>query len=131
MGVDISFDGIGNLVEELERMNANASSVENEALQMAAAPILAEAQHTTAFSDLTGKLRKSLKISKVKRNTYNVLSIQVLTNDPVAHLVEFGHGGSALAPAHPFLQPAFNHHRAEAQEIIRQKLAEALKRITN
>lgn len=127
MGASIDFSGLGNLVEELELKVNNASAVENAALKAAAQPILEEAQNTTAFIDHSGKLRDSLKMSSIKK-VNGVKTIQDYSSDPVAHLVEYGHGGPAPAAPHPFLEPAYNHHAAEAKEIIKQMLAEALKK---
>src|SRR5262249_3315811 len=36
----------------------------------------------------------------------------------IAHLVEFGHGGPHPAPAHPFLRPAFDGTKKEAQDTV-------------
>ena len=46
-----------------------------------------------------------------------------------APFVEFGHGGPhGPAAPHPFLQPAFDAKREEANQIIKSKLSEALDR---
>ena len=129
MGVDVSLKGIDDLVDTLERASASATEAEDKALQAAVQPIFNEAKQTTAFIDRSENLRDSLKISKPKsarRYKYKYKYIQVLTKSPHAHLVEFGHSGD-YAPPHPFLAPAFEHHEAEAYEIIRKKLSEALK----
>lgn len=131
MGVDVDLEGIGDLVDTLELMDADAAKSEDGALQAAAQPILDEAKQTTAFhdhnKDRAKGLRASLQVSKPKSDrTYKYKYIQVLTAAPHAHLVEFGHSGDS-APPHPFLAPAFEHHETEAYEIIRRKLSEALK----
>ena len=133
MGVNVELEGIGDLVDTLERTSASATAAENEVLQAAVQPIFNEAKQTTAFHDRNKDrakgLRASLKISKPKSARgykYKYKYIQVLTKSPHAHLVEFGHSGDD-APPHPFLAPAFEHHEDEAYEIIRQKLTEALK----
>lgn len=125
MGADISLTGISDLVDELSRWDGNADAVVDVALRAAAQPILSEAKQSTAFSDRSGKLRSSLKLSKVKQKKYKYKYIQIFTKSPHAHLVEFGHSGYT-AKAHPFLDPAFEHHKSEAQDIIAQKLREAL-----
>ena len=131
MGVDVEMEGIGDLVDELERTVVNETKAENEALTAAVQPILKGAQQTAAFhdgnKDRAKGLRGSLKVTQPKSDRkYKYKYIQVLTGSPHAHLVEFGHSGN-YAPPHPFLAPAFEHHEAEAYEIIRKKLSEALK----
>jgi HK97 gp10 family phage protein len=125
VGVDVSLLGVNGLADELERMVANAAAVENEALQAAATPILEDAQHTTAFIDRSGDLRKSLRLSKVKfkKSSRYILVGQLDSEAFYARMVEFG---TSTADAHPFLEPAFEQHRAEAQEIIANHLREAL-----
>lgn len=126
MGADIDLEGISDLLDTLSLYGANVNAATNDALKAAATPILKEAQETTAFHDRTGKLRKSLKLSRVTGNKYQYKYIRVFTDSPHAHLVEFGHSGNT-APAHPFLDPAYEHHKEEAQEIIKAKLREALR----
>lgn len=125
MGVEIDLSGISDLVQELELKVTNASKVENEALQEAIEPILQDAKQTTAFIDRSGKLRKSLSKSKVASKN-GIKSIKAESDSPHAKVVEFGHSGKTAAP-HPFLQPAFERHKKEAQEILKNKLREALK----
>lgn len=49
MGVDVSLEGIGDLIDDLEMNVVNASKVEADALKEAAQPILNEAKQTAAF----------------------------------------------------------------------------------
>jgi HK97 gp10 family phage protein len=125
MGVDISLVGMGDLIDELERMGANISKVEGDALRAGAAPILSEAQQTTAFHDRTGDLRKSLSLSGIKsqKGMRYILAGSFDKKVFYGRPVEFGTSKSA---PHPFLAPAFERHKAEAQEIIANKLREAL-----
>lgn len=132
--VSVSLLGIAELLDEADLMGVNIESVSNEALREAAQPILEEAQKTTAFIDRTGDLRKSLTVSKVKirigngriRSHRYILVGSFSKDVKYAKEVEFGHGGDTFAPAHPFLEPAFNHHRDEAEALIAAKLREAL-----
>jgi HK97 gp10 family phage protein len=133
MGVSISTEGtddIRNLIDRLEFDAENEREIMNWVLTAAAMPIYEEAKKTTAFIDRTGKpgkLRKSIKIGKVVKKKAGFYTIKVYSNERYAHLVEYGHSGPAPADAHPFLEPAFNHHKAEAAEIIANKLREAFR----
>ena len=46
-----------------------------------------------------------------------------------ANPVEFGHGGPAPAPAHPFVRPAFDTRQDEAYSIIRDGLRDAIDKL--
>lgn len=82
----------------------------------------------------TGNLYKSIKMGKVKRRerssgdtiTIGVHAAQARAYAPHAHLVEFGHGGPAPAPPHPFVRPAFDAKADEAYLRMRQKLGELI-----
>lgn len=82
----------------------------------------------------TGQLRKSIG-QKVK--TYGNTVVGVIgprsgfaieadgrIHDPVkiAHLVEYGHGGPASAPAHPFMRPAFQQSKWAAGIKLQQEV---------
>ena len=128
----MELDGIGDLMESVELYAAAPEKVADVALKEAGEPIAEEAKQTSAFVDRSGKLRKSIGESGVKYEYRQSGSIKgrkyilVGSADRVAHLVEYGHGGPQPAPAHPFLEPAFNHHKDEAEAIIKARLREAL-----
>jgi len=130
MGASISMTGMQELLSMIEQSDLNVKEIEEEALQAAAVPILRDAQQTTAFIDRSGKLRDSLKISKVvkKRTGYRVIKVYCARSNGgtyEANLVEFGHSGNT-AGAHPFMAPAFENNQAEAVDIVISKLREAL-----
>lgn len=148
MGVDVEFSGMPELIEKLEATNGRFNTVENQALKAGAQPILEDMKNTTAFKDRTGRLRKSLKISGIKR-AGGRKSVRVGDTDGECNyswFVEFGHsiGQSkknmakhdqakgklskvTYAPAHPFVGPAFERHKAEAMQIIAEKIRQAIK----
>ena len=43
--------------------------------------------------------------------------------------MEYGHGGPAPAPAHPYIRPAYDTRVDEAYEIIRDGLRDAIDQI--
>ncbi len=80
-----------------------------------------EARNSTAFTDDTGKLRKSIKVEKNPDGPGYVVSAR----DPKAHLIEFGHAmvtkdGRTVGhvEAKPFLGPARDKVLPMARQII-------------
>ena len=148
MGVDVEFSGMSELIEKLEATNGRFNTVENKALKAGAQPMLEDMKSTNAFKDQTGNLRKSLKISGIKR-TGGRKSVWVGDVDAECRYswwVEFGHslGQSrknmsakdkragklnkvTYAPARPFVAPALERHKREAIEIIKAELRRAIK----
>lgn len=127
MSANMDIDGIGSILDKIELLGLNMDKTEDEALNAAAKPILESAKQNIELnkSIRTGKLLKSMKLSKPRKGSYKYIS--VFTKDPVAHLVELGHGGPKPAPAHPFLGPAFENNKNLVKEIIIEKLRAALK----
>lgn len=148
MGVDVEFFGMSNLIEKLEATNGRFNTVENQALKAGAQPMLEDMKNTNAFKDQTGNLRKSLKISGIKRSGGRkfVWVGDVDAKCGYSWWVEFGHsvGQSkknmsakdkragkldkvTYAPARPFVAPAFERHKHEAIEIIKAELRQAIR----
>lgn len=125
----MSINGNEDIIEKLELLGANVSKRENEALTAAAAPVMEDAKLNIQSngSVRTGDLLESIEISKPKKRRYKYKYIAIFTKDPVAHLVELGHGGPTPAPAHTFLGPALEKNKRLIEEIIAEKLREALK----
>lgn len=65
-----------------------------------------DAKASTAFKDITGNLRKSIKIKKSKFEGGGYLTKAGGKGAMQSWLVEHGHGGPRPAPAHPYLRPA-------------------------
>jgi len=71
------------------------------------------AKGSNAFKDITGSLRRSIKVEKNKDRSFvsstEVYDLRVRAGNrsaPHAHLVEYGHGGPHAAPAKSFLRTA-------------------------
>lgn len=60
----------------------------------------------------TGMLKRSIKAKKSKFKDGGWIT---KATAPHAHLVEYGHGGSKPAPAHPFLRTALDKNIAAAR----------------
>lgn len=116
-----------NMAHELE----NGPAV-TKALQAGAAPIEQQMlENTTRDPKIdTGALHGSIHTDKVKSSggrKYITTGVHYKESSAYyANPVEFGHGGPAPAPAHPFVRPAFDTRQNEAYENMKAVLRDAL-----
>ena len=132
----LDLQGFAELQNDLTAM---ALSLENgsgvdRALQAGAAPI-EQQMLANASSDpkiITGALHGSIHTDKVKkRRGGKQISIGVKHSETGAYYanpVEYGHGGPAPAPEHPFVRPAFDARAEEAYGEIKRVLADEITR---
>lgn len=124
---DIELKGVDEILDKLQRIGTNVSSLENKALKNAAEPVLESAKANVPVR--TGKLKKGLKISNIKRKNgvkYIQVGVDRGDNSEVFYgkFIEFG---TSKMPAHPFLQPAFEKNKSAIKEKIAETLKEGLK----
>ena len=133
MALDIQ--GFKDLENDLTGM---ASALEfgsgvDRALLAGARPIEEQMLHnaSTDPSIITGALHGSIHTGKVKKRRLGGKAITIGVHHAeqgayYANPVEFGHGGPAPAPAHPFVRPAFDTRcedaYAEIQRVLRDEL---------
>lgn len=127
--------GFGDLENDLAGMAAalEQGTGVDHALRAGAVPIEARMRQN-ASSDpkvITGDLRDSIHTGSVRkrRNGSKRITVGVHTKEKgayYANAVEFGHGGPAPAPAHPFVRPAFDATADEAYTEIKRVLREEL-----
>jgi len=122
-----------DLVKMAEKLDAR---VVNAALKAGAAPIYEDMLRQTTIDQQirTRKLRAALEIGAVRaRRQRKSIPIGILAknlteeNAWYARLVEYGHGGPAPAPAHPFVRPAFDRNLEKAYEEMKRVLRDGLK----
>lgn len=134
--------GFTDLIDDLERLAEKAGGPGTDrALKAGAQPIFEDMKRQAAIDPKirTGNLHKSIKIGKVgktvrktdyktmKRITIGSHKKEMGAYAPHAHLVEFGHGGPAPAPPHPFVRPAFDKHVGEAFSEMKRVLSEEIR----
>ncbi|OAA94086.1 MULTISPECIES: HK97-gp10 family putative phage morphogenesis protein [Clostridium] len=129
MSVDVELTGISELIEKLQATNAKFNSVENKALKAGARPILDDMKTTKAFKDRSGDLRDDLSIGSIRsKNGIKSIQIGIDKNDISAvYYGKFIEFGSSHEVAKPFIQPAYERHKKEAVEIIKEEIRQALK----
>ena len=104
----------------------------NRALKAGAAPIEQQMLHNASTDPkiITGELYSSIRTGNVKGGKRGKkITIGVHHKDNAAYFsnpLEFGHGGPAPAPAHPFVRPAFDVKSDEAYEEIKRVLRDEL-----
>lgn len=138
----IKTEGFGDLITELNRLAEKAGgTAADKALKAGAKPVFDDMKRQASIDPKirTGNLHKSIKIGKVAKTTrkrdYKTMKRITIGSHkkemgayaPHAHLVEFGHGGPAPAPPHPFVRPAFDRKEGEAFAEMRRVLREEIR----
>lgn len=133
------FDGLASDIAGMaSRMDADGAGapVARRILE-AAAQSIHQQMKANASKDpqiITGVLNRSIRIGPVKkrRKSGKSITIGVHRKEEGAYYatpVEYGHGGPAPAPAHPFIRPAYDTRADEAYGIIRDGLRDAIDRL--
>ena len=97
-------------------------------MKKAGQEIVDEAKTTSAFHDRSGKLRRGLKVSGVrskKGHKYVFAGIQKGDNSEIFYgsFLEFG---TSKMAARPFLGPAYESKKREAEKVIKEELRKGL-----
>ena len=133
------FDGLASDIAGMaSRMDADGAGapVARRILEAAARPIHQQMKANASRDPqiITGVLNRSIRIGPVKkrRKSGKSITIGVHRKEEGAYYatpVEYGHGGPAPAPAHPFIRPAYDTRADEAYGIIRDGLRYAIDRL--
>ena len=133
------FDGLASDIAGMAgRMDADGAGapVARRILEAAAQPIHQQMKANASKDPkiITGVLNRSIRIGPVKkrRQSGKSITIGVHRKEEGAYYatpVEYGHGGPAPAPAHPFIRPAYDTRADEAYGIIRDGLRDAIDRL--
>ena len=133
------FDGLASDIAGMaSRMDADGAGapVARRILEAAAQPIHRQMKANASKDPkiITGVLNRSIRIGPVKkrRKSGKSITIGVHRKEEGAYYatpVEYGHGGPAPAPAHPFIRPAYDTRADEAYQIIRDGLRDAVDRL--
>ena len=127
--------GFGDLQNDLTNMAAEMEFGPgvNRALQAGAKPIEEQMLRNASSNPkiITDALHSSIHTGSVKKRRMGGKGITVGVHRKekgafYATPVEYGHGGPAPAPAHPFVRPAFDTKAEEAYDAIKQVLRDEL-----
>ncbi|AND85564.1 hypothetical protein GTH52_01065 [Clostridium tyrobutyricum] len=124
---NIELTGVDEILNKLQQIGANVGRLENKALKNAAEPVLEDAKANVPVR--TGKLKKGLKITNVKKKEgikYILVGVDKGDNSEIFYgkFIEFG---TSKRAAHPFLQPAYEKNIDDIKGIIAETLKEGLK----
>jgi HK97 gp10 family phage protein len=134
----IELRGFDDLQNDLINMAAELDQGPgvSRALRAGAVPIEEQMLHNASTDPkiITGDLHGSINTDNVKKNRGGGKRITIGVHHAkqgayYANPVEFGHGGPAPAPAHPFVRPAFDVRANEAFEEIKRVLREEISKI--
>ena len=123
MSTEFEVTGLDTLLRKLENMGKEGSTIQDESLVEAVQPILEDEQNTTLFEDRTGKLRASLKISKVKKSK-NGKVIFVGDVDKKANYSWYLEYGDSKRKPRPFMKSAYDKNK----DTVYQKLKESIEK---
>ena len=127
----IELRGFDDLQDDLINMAAalDQGPGVTRALLAGAVPIEEQMLHNASTDPriITSDLHDSIQTGNVKKNRNGGKRITIGVHHKergayYANPVEFGHGGPAPAPAHPFVRPAFDVKAGEAFEEIKRVL---------
>lgn len=122
-------DGLDSLLRKLQNMGKDGSLIEDNSLKEAVEPILDDEKNSTLFKDRTGKLRDSLKISKVKK-AKGGKAIWIGDTDKKANYswyVQYGSTKSKPHKAKPFITEAWNKNKDQVYKNLKEAIEKNLK----
>lgn len=135
-------NGFERLIGDISAManaldtNGAGAPMSKRILEKAAKPIHQQMKANAASDPkiISGKLHGALNIGKVKKRANGDQHITIGVHrkdwddeDYYPAYTEYGHGGPAPAPAHPYIRPAYDTRQDEAYHIIRDGLLDELK----
>ena len=134
--LSVKLSGFDDLEHDLVNM-ANAMEngpAVNRALRAGAVPIEAQMKHNASTDPkiISGDLHDSIHTGSIKGGQRGKrITIGVHHKEKGAYYanpVEFGHGGPAPAPAHPFVRPAFDTKSNEAYDEMKAVLRDEIRK---
>ena len=133
MGIELR--GFDDLKDDMINMAAalDQGPGVNRALEAGAKPIEEQMLHNASTDPkiISGDLHGSIHTGSIKKKKGGGKRITIGVHHKekgafYANPVEFGHGGPAPAPAHPFVRPAFDVKSEEAYGEIKRVLRDEL-----
>lgn len=128
MSDEFSVDGLDSLLRKLQNMGKEGSIVEDNALIKSVEPILDDIKNTTLYKDKSGNLRKSAKISKVKKVKGNK-TVWVGDVDKKANYGWYVEWGDSKTKPRPFMKQAYDKNKDSVYKNLKEAIENNLKKI--
>ena len=124
--VSMELDGIGDLLNKISSLGKAGERAENKALKKAGEVILEEAKNNVPI--VSGKLKKGLKVSGIKKSEGNKYVLVGITKEDNSEIFygKFLEFGTSKMSAKPFMAPAYATKKTEAKNIIKDELKKEL-----
>ncbi len=129
MKIDLALKGFETLTAQLAKLadENTTNSIVRHAYREGAKPILAAAKANCPVDTGFGKANLKIKPGKRKKGFVSVLVGEGSYRGDTFYLamVEYGHAskGNRHVPAHPFMRPAVDSQKANAEQIITREIA--------
>lgn len=124
----MELEGMDELIKKIDEMGRKGTRIESQALKKAGEVIADEFKRTSAFQDKTGKLREGLKVSGIRSSKgvkHVLVGIQKGDNSKVFYGKFLEYGTSKMS-AKPFMGPAYESKKKEAEQIIKDEIRKGL-----
>jgi len=126
MAVEMELQGLDELLNQLKLVSDKASRVENQALKAAAQPIADEMKSLVKVSSITHlHIRDDIQVSGVKTKD-GLKYLEIGPGKTTNWRAKFLEWGTSKMQAQPFVQLAYEHKQAEAEETMKYTIAKSL-----
>lgn len=127
MSTEFEAQGLDSLLRRLENMGKEGSIIADKSLIDAVQPILKDQQNTTLFKDRTGKLRKNLKVSKVKKNK-GVKVVWIGDPDKKANYSWYVEWGNSKRKPRPFMRQSYDKNKDQVYQKLKESIQNNLQK---
>jgi len=120
--VKMELEGIENLIDEVEKLGKQGSKIENKALKEAGEVVKDAIVKEVPVK--TGKLKKSISVSGIKRKSGEpYVQVSPGKDGWYGKFVEFG---TVKMKAKPFMEPGYENSKDAALDTIQEELKRGL-----
>ncbi|AGF54797.1 hypothetical protein HMT_33 [Clostridium phage HM T] len=121
MNTEFEVDGLDSIFRKLQNMGKEGAIIEDKSLMESVQPVLEDQENTTMFKDRTGNLRRSLKISKVKK-VKGTKVVWIGDVDKKANYSWYIEWGDSKRKPRPFMRQSYDRNKNQ----VYQRLKEAI-----
>lgn len=121
MSTEFEVQGLDSILRKLQNLGKEGSLIEDKSLIESVQPILEDEQNTTLFEDRTGKLRKSFKISKVKKSK-GTKTVWIGDIDKQANYGWYIEWGDSRRRPRPFMRQAYDKNKEQVYQNLKESI---------